>query len=91
MDIKATSQQMLDKMYQMMQKIGRKCREYTHEETEHKHKLLMRHMSLPPAVETVNQIRFTFLVRHCLMIVTVPFSVNLIMLDDFALPFSSCL
>ena len=89
--VKATCKQVLYEMYEMMQQICSKSRDYTNQKTEHKHELPMRNMLLSPLSEAVNKTRFLLLVRHCLIMVTVPFSVSLIMLDDFALPFSSCL
>jgi hypothetical protein len=49
-------------------------------------------MLFAPVYEAVKQAFLFFIVtNHSLITVTVPFAVSFIMLDDLALPFSSCL
>ena len=89
--VETTCKQVLDKMYEMMQQKGCKGRKDTDGKAQYQYELVMRDMLFAPLYEAVKQALFVLSFHHSLIIVTVPFSVSLIMLEDFALPFSSCL
>ena len=66
-------------------------RQNAHCEAQNQDELVLRNMFFPPAYEAVEKCHFVRSFHHSLIIVTVPFSFSLMMLDDFAEPFSSCL
>ena len=92
MGIEASSQQMLDKVDKMFEGVRGKRREDTNQQTQQQNELILRYMLLAPFYKAVKQADILFILfHHSLITVTVPLAVSLIILEDFALPFSSCL
>ena len=91
MGVEASGEQMLYKMDEVFEQIGCKCRQNTDNKTQNQDKLVLRYMLLTPTYKTIEQTNLFILIHHSLITVTTPFDVSLIILDDFARPFSSCL
>ena len=92
MGIKTAGQEMLNEMDEMLKQKSRKRGQHTYDETQNQDEMILGYMLFTPDNKTVKQTSLLYILfHHSRITVTVPFDVNLIMLEDFAEPFSSCL